>query len=176
MPRKNMYKNSAIGRVDWTEQNEKDLKAQIRGEINDDKELMTTYFGLEERERKEYVVNYEVNSFNQYIPYITKNEIRNDGKIERTMIQVGRALSPQEYDILMGEKYEQEQMDKEAPTIDKSVADILNLIKYNKELETGSEEAPKKETPNIQDNPNSTQQRNSNRRVQIGEDLPTHLL
>lgn len=172
MPRKNMDKNSAIGRVDWakrlewTEQNEKDLKAQIRGEINDDKELITIHYGLEERERKEYPVNYEVNSFNQYIPYITKNEIKNDGKIERTMIQVGRALSPQEYDILMSKKYEQEQINKEAPTIDKSV----------KELETHNQEAPKKETPNIQDNPNSTQQRNSNRRVQIGEDLPTHLL
>lgn len=171
-----MYKNSNIGRVDWTEQNEKDLKAQIRGEINDDKELMTTYYELDGRERKEYKVNYEVNSFNQYIPYITKNEIRNDGKIERTLIQVGRALSPQEYDILMCEKYEQEKMNKEAPTNDKSVADILNIIRDNIELETRNQEAPKKETPNIQDNPNSTQQRNSNRRVQIGEDLPTHLL
>ena len=91
----------------WEEQNKVDLYEWIKGNKPTDitKEYMFTYYELDGRERKEYEVEY-ILAHEGYIPCIRKNETNKDGQSVERIIQVGRLISPLQYDHYLLRKYE----------------------------------------------------------------------
>ena len=83
----------------WDEQNKKDYQHWLKVEAFDKtKKITFDYFEIDNGKRKEYDVNYKHILGAGYVPYIRKYVTNKDGKQEKKLIQVGRALSPFEYD------------------------------------------------------------------------------
>jgi len=125
-----------IDTSDWAEQNEKDYAAWMSSNLKvEQKEFVFTYYELEDRERKEYEVNYKLTD-KGYIPYIKKYVINNDGKIERKYVQVGRLLSPLEFDAYLLQRYEKKVM---AEKKNDNTPNVVSKKQNNKPVRIGDD-------------------------------------
>jgi len=143
MSKQNPFKNPKIQEddiiidtSDWAEQNEKDYAAWMSSNLKvEQKEFVFTYYELEDRERKEYEVNYKLTD-KGYIPYIKKYVINNDGKIERKYVQVGRLLSPLEFDAYLLQRYEKKVM---AEKKNDNTPNVVSKKQNNKPVRIGDD-------------------------------------